>query len=320
MKMTNLWNSISELAVAEAKKPCLFDVTRDKLVSEDGRYVSKHELLSIKSLNTNESMILGEVPAKRPFIHYSDAIDWINDQLAKSDTENKLWRSNVEGKSHALSQIYLFNREIQAPDKKNIFPMLFLRASYYGARPALELHFGAFRLICTNGALSSHREEKESYFRITAQNWSGLRNFEIHSWLEKSFARIGMISNMYKKLGTIPLFDKKKEIFSENSLSVSLRKNVLADLENDGKVEITVKNTRKKQPQLKSTLLKEVHLQEEELEKTVHFLGDTSLWDVYNNFTTIATTNSLTSARFIADSQRINEIFTTAATAMNKHS
>jgi hypothetical protein len=184
-----------------------------------------------------------------------------------------------------------------------------MRAAYYGPRPALEFHFGAYRFVCSNGAITSYSGVKESYRSINTQNWNGLRNFSIGEWLKRSLERMEAVSAFYKKMHNTSLLDRHKEIFSEKSMPVPLRKSVLTALETVGKVEVTVESHRKRQPPLNSVLLKDIHLEEENIDGFVHFVGDESLWTVYNNFTNSATFNSRSSAKFITDSQHINEIF-----------
>ncbi|MDR1625918.1 MAG: hypothetical protein LBT33_05195 [Spirochaetia bacterium] len=64
---------------------------------------------------------------------------------------------------------------------------------------------------------------------------------------------------------------------------------------------------------MKAGYLKDVHLQEENISDSISLRKDISLWDVYNSFTGNATVNSHLSAKFIADGQKINEVFTRLA-------
>jgi hypothetical protein len=72
----------------------------------------------------------------------------------------------------------------------------------------------------------------------------------------------------------------------------------------------SIESNGKRHPKLKSALLKEHHLQEDTIGKYVHVKNDISLWDLYNDFTNSATENSFTSAGFLANSQKIHEVFT----------
>jgi hypothetical protein len=303
------WNEVGRLNLIQERKKCQFDVKREKFYSEESCYVAKNQLLSIKLPGKDEFEIIGEVPSQRPLISYVDVFNWVNDQLSGINIENKLVQSKIEGKCHALFQQYLFNINIKTPDNQNISPALFLRASYYGPRPALEIHFGAFRYICSNGMIESYKGVKESFFSINHQNWKGLTKTNLRTWLESSLEKADAASRVFEKLNTVSLKEKQKEIFSGNILPIILRKRVLGSLELDGNIEVLVDNDKKREPRLKSKLLKAKHLENDLIDQHIHLIKDISLWDVYNNFTSITTEHSMTSAKFITDSQRINEMF-----------
>ncbi|MDR1180099.1 MAG: hypothetical protein LBK44_06305 [Spirochaetales bacterium] len=303
------WDDAQELDYNEERKKCLFEVKREKFLSEENGYISKNQLLSIKLPEMQEYNILGEIPADRPLVRYENAVDWINEQLPGFNFKNKLVLSELEGKYHALFQQYLLNIYIDTPDKQKISPSIYLRASYYGPRPALEVHFGAFRYICSNGAIASYQGVRESYIGINNRNWKGFDRLNLHSWLDRSLEGSTAISAVYRRLAAISLLDKQNEVFTRKALPIGLRKKVLGLLELSGNIEIDVESERKRPPRLKSVLLKEHHLQEDTIEKYVHVKNDIPLWDIYNDFTNSAT-ESFSSAGFLAHSQKIHEVFT----------
>lgn len=302
------WDDAHELDYNGERKKCLFEVKREKFFSEKNGYISKNQLLSIKPPEMKEYNIIGEIPAKRPLIRYEDTIDWINEQLSGFNFRNKLAESKIDG-NYALFQQYVFNLYIDNPDNQKISPSIYLRSSYYGPRPALEIHFGAFRYVCSNGMIASYQGVRESYIGINNRNWNGFDRLNLHPWLDRSLEGVTAISGAYKRLATISLLDKQNEIFTGKTLPIALRKKVLGLLELSENIEIDVKSERKRTPRLKSVLLKEHHLQEDTIGKYVHVKNDVSLWDIYNDFTNSAT-ESFTSAGFIGHSQKINEVFT----------
>jgi hypothetical protein len=80
--MVEAWKNLKELSVEEEKELCTFDIRRERQISEDGGYISRYQAVSAK-LNGNEVYeVLSEVPAKRHFILYPEAIDYLGDQLA----------------------------------------------------------------------------------------------------------------------------------------------------------------------------------------------------------------------------------------------
>jgi hypothetical protein len=218
--------------------------------------------------------------------------------------------SEIEGKYHALFQQYLLNIYLDTPDTQKISPSIYLRSSYYGPRPALEIHFGAFCYICSNGMIASYQGVKESYITINSGNWKGFNRLNLHPWLDKALEGATAISDVYKRLAAASLLDRQNEIFTRKVLPITLRKKVLGLLELSGNIEIDIESRGKRHPKLKSVLLNEYHLQEDTIGKYVHIKNDISLWDLYNDFTNSATENSLTSAGFLERSQKIHEVFT----------
>jgi hypothetical protein len=62
------WDDVHELDYNEERKKCLFEVKREKFLSEENGYVSKNQLLSIKLPEMKEYNIIGEIPAGRLFV------------------------------------------------------------------------------------------------------------------------------------------------------------------------------------------------------------------------------------------------------------
>jgi len=301
------WSDVKELDFAEEKAKCAFEVKREDLHSDENGLSSKFKLISCKMPGDKDFTRLGEVNANRPFIPYPDAMDWVNTQLDAVDVDYKLFRSEIETKSKALFQQYMLGVEVNAPDGKSISPMLIMRASYNGWRPALELHVGTYRFVCSNGAIV--QAGGVSGFRMNCHNWSRLQQTGISAQIAKVLDDLENISAMYRDLDKVSLSERYKDIFSVKAFSLSLRKRVLAALEKDGKVEITKEIEGKKEPPLKAVLLEEPDLKPEYISTSVNVVDDTQLWDVYNLFTNSASLESPHSAKFITDSQRINKVF-----------
>jgi hypothetical protein len=305
------WADVKEIDIADAKKHCAFDVRREDMFSDENNLQSKFKMVSVKTEDDSEFVRLGEVNQNRPFIPYPEAVDWVNEQLSTvattTGTDYKLFREGIEEKTRALFHQYIFNNEISSPDGHSIAPMVILRASYQGWRPAMELHLGTYRFICSNGAIMGAGGMES--IRVNCHNWTDLGKAGIADRFMNALNNLQDISTMYASLDKISLSEKYKEIFSAKSFPISLRKKVLGVLEKDGKVEITKESDRKKEPLLKSVLLDEADLKIENIVASVRVADDTSLWDVYNTFTNNVTMNSTHSAKFITDSQRVNNIF-----------
>jgi hypothetical protein len=298
---------VKELDISEAKKACSFEVKREDMFSEENNLQSKFKMVSVKMPDENEFIRLGEVNQNRPFIPYPEAVDWVNEQLQNVGQDYKLFRATVEEKTKALFHQYIFKNEITSPDGHSIAPMVVLRASYRGWRPALELWLGTYRFVCSNGAIMGAGGMES--IRVNSHNWTDLGKAGIADRFINALDNLQDISAMYSNLDKVNLSDKYKELFSSKAFSIAIRKKVLAALEQEGKVEITKESDRKNEPPLKSVLLDEADLKIENIVASVQIAEDVPLWDVYNVFTNTVTTNSNHSAKFITDSQRVNRVF-----------
>jgi len=304
------WEHVEEIQLSEDERNYKgLEIKREDLVSAENGFISKYQMVLVKSSSQNEYTNYGEVLRNRPFIKYSDAVNWLNGQISQITLPIKLKTSSLEGNGKALFQQYLFNQEIKAPDGLSIYPSLIFRASVIGPRPALEVHFGAYRVICENGLITSHPGVKSSYFAVTPQNWKGFKSLEIRTFIQRSFDKINNMSKSFTDLYNSSLSDKKNDIFSEKLLPLSLRKNVISVLEHSDNVEVNIKTKRKKEPIMKASHLKEFHLSDDFINDSIVLKNDTSLWNVYNSFISTVSHNSLLSAKFITDSQRVNETF-----------
>ncbi|MCL2093965.1 MAG: hypothetical protein FWH12_07195 [Treponema sp.] len=304
------WDELKGVELtADKKQYSNLNILREDLISAENQFVSKFQMVSVKSPVQNTFTNYGEVSKDRPLITYIDAVDWLNDQLSKINLPTKLLISNLEGDGKALFQHYLFNEDMETPDGLAVYPSIILRSSIIGPRPALEVHFGAYRVICANGMVASHPGVKSSFFAVTPKNWKGLKNLDMRSFIHRSFDSLGNMSRRYNELNDSSLSEKKDDIFSEKQLPLSLRKNVISILEHSGHVDVNIKTNKKREPLMKASHLKEHHLSGEFIQDTVVLRDDTSLWSVYNYFTNTVSSANLLSSKFISDSQRIHETF-----------
>jgi hypothetical protein len=301
------WADVKELDIAEAKKACSFEVRREDMFSDENNLQSKFKMVAVKPPEENEFIRLGEVNQNRPFIRYPEAVDWVNEQLSGVGSDYKLFHAEIEQKTRALFHQYIFNNDIAAPDGHHIAPMVILRASYQGWRPAMELHLGTYRYICSNGAIMGAGGLES--IRVNCHNWTELGKVGIADKFRSALDNLQDISTMYANLDKVHFSERFKEVFSAKQFSIALRKKVLAALEKEGKVEITKESDRKKEPPLKAVLLDEGDLKIENIVASVQVAEDIPLWDVYNVFTNTVTMNSNHSAKFITDSQRVNRVF-----------
>jgi len=301
------WADVKEVGIAEARKACSFEVRREDMFSDENNLQSKFKMVSVKMPDEDEFIRLGEVNENRPFIPYPEAVDWVNEQLTNVGSDYKLFRAAIEQKTKALFHQYIFKNEIASPDGHSIAPMVILRASYQGWRPAMELHFGSYRYVCDNGAIMGAGGLES--IRVNCHNWTNFGKFGIADRFVHALDNLNDISTMYANLDKVSLSERYKDLFSSKSFSIALRKKVLAPLEQEGKIAITKESDRKKETPLKAVLLDEADLKIENIVASVQVAEDIPLWDVYNTFTNTVSTTSGHSAKFITDSQRVNKVF-----------
>jgi len=307
------WDGIKGVDIAEVRKACDFPVQREDMFSDENNLLSKFKMVSVKMPGEDEFVRLGEVNQNRPFIPYTEAVDWVNYQLKTVGADYKIFRATIEEKTKALFLQTIFKNEITSPDGHSIAPTVTLRASYQGWRPAMELHLGTYRYICSNGAIMGAGGLES--IRVNCHNWSDFNKTGIADQFKRALDNLQDISKMYGELDKIMLSQKLADIFASKGLSVALRKKVLAQLEQEGKVIITKESDRKNEPPLKSVLLEEADLKVENLSASIQIAEDASLWNIYNNFTNTISTTSNHSAKYITDSKCVNRVFQKAVVA-----
>jgi len=300
------WADVKELDIAEAKKACAFEVRREDLLSNENNLKSKFKLVSVKMPGEEDFTRLGEVNQNRPFIPYSEAVDWVNEQLSSVGSDYKLFRAAIEEKTKALFHQYIFKDEVASPDGHSIAPSVCFRASYQGWRPALEILFGTYRFVCDNGAIVGFGDNGS--IRVNSHNWTTYTKTGIADKFRDAFGRLQDISKLYHDLDKVTLSEKYADVFSSKAFSVALRKKVLSMLEMDGKVVITKESEKKDDLLLKTKLLEEADFKIENIASAIQVSEDVPLWDVYNAFTRTVST-AANSAKFITDSQRVNNVF-----------
>jgi hypothetical protein len=269
------------LNLAETRSKIKFPVVRENMITVKNKIPSSYQMVMFKS--KNELKPLGEVKASRPFILHEDLMDWLCEEFDKLGIDFKLRVNSVQQKAFSLYQQYLFNFDVNTPDREGISPLVFVKNSFITGS-AFELHFGTFRYTCTNGA--THTEEI-SHIAANSKNWKSLRTNGLVGEFNKAFNLYGKISSFFSYLYDIPLSDKFEELFSPGLLPIGLRKHLLASLESSDDVTVNI-DVPKKKVKSKSRYLKETDLAN--IKNTVSLTGDLSMWDIYNRFTNYTST------------------------------
>ena len=294
--------SVTEgLNLDETRKKIRLPVIRENMISVKNNIPSSYQMVLLK---TDKGLnALGEVKANRPFILHEELMDWLCEEFYKLGLEFKLRVNSLHGKLFSLIQEFLFNYDIDTPDKKGISPLVYVKNSFVGGS-AFELHFGTFRYICTNGAI--HTEEI-AHITANSKNWKNIKTNGIIGIFENAFTSYRNISDFFRSLYAMPLSDKFEELFSPGLLPIGLRKHALASLEASNDITVNI-DIPKKKAKTKSRYLQEVDLAD--IRNTVSLTGDLSMWDMYNRFTNYISTQITSGNGVLNANHHIDHAFT----------
>ena len=284
-----------ELSLSETRKQIELPVMREDMLSVKNKIPSSYEMVLLK--RGKEVNPLGEVKVNRPFIRHEELMDWLCEEFDKLGFGFKLHKHQLSQGNFSLFQQYLFDYDIKTPDDREISPLVFIKNSFVGG-PALELHFGTFRYICTNGAI--HEEKELQHITANSNNWNSLRQNGLLGRLETALNSYTRVSEFFNHLYSIPLSDKFGKLFSPGLLPIGLRKQILASLELSQDISINI-DIPKKNARIKSRYLKEENLIN--IANSISLTSDLSLWDVYNRFTSYSS-NQLESGSGILNANR----------------
>ena len=269
--------STEALSIPETREVITLPVKREDLFSVKNKIPSSYQMVLLE--RGKEVSTLGEVKADRPFIRHEELMDWLCDEFDKIGIEFKLRTHSLSQGKFSLFQQYLFNFDIETPDRKYVNPLVFIKNSFVGG-PAFELHFGTYRYICENGAI--HTEKEMLHITANSKNWNNIRGHGLTGKFEAALDSYKDVSEFFRLLYGMPLSDKFQKLFSPGLLPIGLRKQILASLELSHDITVNI-DVPKKNTKIKSRYLKEEDLVN--IKKSISFTGNLSLWDVYNLFT-----------------------------------
>ena len=293
-----------ELNLAETRKQIRLPIFREDMITVKNNIRSSNQMVLLKA--DKELKPLGEVKASRPFIPHEELMDWLCEEFSKLGLEFKLRVSTLHQKAFSLLQQYLFNFDIDTPDRQGISPLVYVKSSFVTGS-VFELHFGTFRYTCTNGAI--HTEEI-THITVNSKNWKSLRANGFVVMFEKAFASYRNVSEFFRFLYAMPLSDKFEELFSPGLLPIGLRKHMLASLESSNDITVNI-DVPKKRVKIKSRYLQEADLAK--IRETVTLTGDLSMWDMYNRFTNYTSTQLESGNGVLNANHHIDHAFTVIA-------
>jgi len=293
-----------ELDLAKTRTQIKLPIFRENMVTVKNNIPSSNQMVLLRT--DKELKPLGEVKASRPFIPHEELMDWLCEEFSKLGLEFKLRVSTLHQKAFSLLQQYLFNFDIDTPDRQGISPLVYVKSSFVTGS-VFELHFGTFRYTCTNGAI--HTEEI-THITVNSKNWKSLRANGFVVMFEKAFASYRNVSEFFRFLYAMPLSDKFEELFSPGLLPIGLRKHMLASLESSNDITVNI-DVPKKRVKIKSRYLQEADLAK--IRETVTLTGDLSMWDMYNRFTNYTSTQLESGNGVLNANHHIDHAFTVIA-------
>ena len=294
-RKTRVFSNFGALDFRETRAKIDLPVMREDLISVENHIPSSYQMVLLKS--GNEIKQLGEVKADRPFILHGELMDWLCEEFDKFGIDFKLQMNYLSHGKFSLFQQYLFDYNIETPDRQIISPSVLIKNSFVGGS-AFELHFGTYRFVCANGAI--HTEKELAHITANSKNWKNLRQNGLYGVFEKAFDSYKTVSDFFRILYNMPFSEKFDKLFSPGLLPIGLRKQVLASLELSEDIVVNI-DVPKRNVKSKSRYLKEENLVN--IRKSISLESDLSMWDVYNRFTNY-TSNQLTSGGGILNANR----------------
>jgi len=288
----SVFSTVEGIPISEIKDSVKAEVTDEGAISQETTtFLNKKAVMRIEEDETR--VPLGLVATNRLLLHHSDLLDWVHEGLDKTNIDYKVI-DNVVNQRSDLFQQYLLNIDMDTPDGESISPSLILKASYVG-KP-LEIMFGTYRFVCSNGAIVGNTLEN---FTVKPNQLSDLLNRSIETEILHGVENMSRVSNRYARMAQEPMSDYLPSLIEEKRLSTKIRKEILYSLEKSGQVSLPLEDD-------------DIQIDAESLNHSdptslYTLLVDNSAWDLYNVATNIAThTTRTVSGRQSADRQIAN--------------
>jgi hypothetical protein len=295
------YDAVPALDLVKARQQIAFPVAREAQLAENSRFVSGFNRISVQDAQVpNKLTPIGEAPVNRPYLPYAETMDWMVKEFQEIGIPFKLRTSVIDKKNYGMYQEYLFDQPVTPPDGEGIAPMVLVHASYTKGSP-LSLFLGAYRFVCSNGAIVA--AGGKTSISVNSRNWGNLSDRGFHDDFKDAFDHYADVSKFYAKLNSVPLSETAGEIFTPKLIPFCMRKKVVGQLEEIGVVSVNITTDRPDGEKFKA-------IKEEDMlnPTTVSVNSDISTWDVYNRFTNIGSKLS-SSNRVLIASKSIDRIF-----------
>jgi len=225
------FSTVEGIAWEEILESVNFQVEDEGAISEDTTtFLNKKAVMRVNEDNTREP--LGLVRTDRPLLHHRDLLDWVNTGMQKSEVAYKVIDNSVDNKGNLFQQ-YLLDETIDVPDGQNVSPLMILKASYIG-KP-LEMMFGTYRFVCSNGAVVGDTIES---FSVRPNEINGLLSRSIENEVLRGVESMGRVSARYSALANEDMTDYLHNIITSKGLALGVKKEILFSLEKTGHIDL----------------------------------------------------------------------------------
>lgn len=283
------FNAVEGIPWSEIKESVDFEVTDEGAISQETTtFLNKKAVMKVHEDDTREPF--GLVSTNRPLLHHTDLLDWVNGGMQKSGVGYKIIDNVVDNRGDLFQQ-YLLDTEIDTPDGQSISPMMILKASYV-SKP-LEIMFGTYRFVCSNGAVIGNTIESYS---VKPNEVSGLLTRSIEGEVMRGVGNMDRVSRRYSSLANEPMSDYLETLIGNRKLSSGIRKEILYSLESSGHVELPLEED--------GIEINGETLNQGDPSNLFTLVNDDSGWHLYNLATQMAShTTRTASSRNRADRQ-----------------
>lgn len=271
--MNVTFDSKTAVPLVTAREEINFPIMRENLISEDSSVGAGKDSI----IREDTMAALGIISKRRGLLPYGTVMDWLTDEFERTGTEFKLIESVINNRGDFFQQ-YLFNTEIDNPDGEVISPMVIAKASY--VKKPLELLFGTYRFVCSNGAIVGTTFES---IDISGREINDLTSYSLRDDISRNLDNMNRISAKYQELANSPMDEYMNTFLTEDFVPVGMKKNALEKLSSEGVINFALDDEGEE------IKLKKEHFKDGQLGALFTMNAQKSAWAFYNDLTEIST-------------------------------
>lgn len=274
------------VSLSDAFREVSFPVERRNLVTEDPNQPTEYQMVH----RTDTDQDLGVVPSVYPYVKYRDVMKWMVQNFERAGVDYKLRDSLVQNKGDVYQE-YLFDHDVDTPDGSDMSPLVIAKMSY--VRAPLEIYFGTYRFVCSNGVMVGNTIQKIH----VSPKVQDLLQSSIRDDIRQSLEKFVKVSNLYTKLQNESFNPFLTQYVLDHYVTAGFKKAVLAELQNAGNIEV-----------LKDKL-KQEDFSQGDLDQIYRVVDEITAWDFYNIVTNIATRKSRSVGARFRNYQNVSRVF-----------